>query len=393
VIEIVGGARSPIGKFGGELKPLKAVDLGAHAIRATLERAGIDPQTVDLCAVGLARQAGNGPNPGRLAAIAGGLPVQTPAFTVQQACLSGMLAVIVSQNALAQGDAEVAVAAGIEHMSSVPHLSFDLRWGSRLGGAQLVDAMFHDGFIDPMTGKHMGALCDALASRYGIGREEQDRYALESQQRWGKARASGADDALIAPIHANGKGPKVTLEVDEHPRPDSSLESLAKLRPAFDPRGSVTPGNACGLADGAAAVVLATTDAAQRLGLRSRARILGAAMAAVDPADYAIAPVASTRKLLHRLGMTIDQFDFVEMNEAFAAQAIACIRDLKIASERVNVWGGAIAVGHPIGMSGIRVLLNVVHQLETLGGRYGLATICGNGGQGATIAVERMSPE
>ena len=390
MIEIIGGMRTPIGKFGGALLPLRAVELGAHAVKSTLEYTGVSPGDVDICSVGLARQAGNGPNPGRLVAIAGGLPPTAPAFTVQQACLSGMLAISTAANALAQGEGDVALAAGVEHMSSVPHLSFDMRWGTRMGNASLADAMFVDGFMDPMTGKLMGELTEAIAGRYGISREEQDEFALRSQQRWAAARQSGADAALISSVAIEGRGKPVLFDTDEQPRPDSSLESLAKLRPAFEKSGTVTPGNACGLADGAAATVLATSEAVKRLELRSRARIIGFAQAAVEPADFPIAPVSSTRKLLARLGMRIGDFDYIEANEAFAAQMIACIRDLDIDEERLNVWGGAIAIGHPIAMSGIRIVLNLVHQLETLGGRYGLAMICGNGGQGASIAIERV---
>lgn len=390
MIEILGGVRTPIGKFGGALRPLRARDIGAHAVREALTHAGVKPEDVDLAIVGLARQAGNGPNPGRLMAIAGGLPNTTPAFTVQQACLSGMLAVISGTQSIMTGESQVVLAGGVEHMSSVPHLSFDTRWGARMGTAELVDAMFADGFIDPMCGKHMGKLCDELASRYGISREAQDAYALESQERWKRARSARADDAIIAAIPKNGKTGEMLLSVDENPRTDSTLEGLSKLRPAFDPAGTVTPGNACGLADGAAAVVFASSEAAQKLGAKPRARILGSTIAAIDPCDYAIAPVASTRKLLAKLDMKIEQFDFIEINEAFAAQMLACIRDLGLDRSRVNVWGGAIAVGHPIGMSGIRVLLNAVHQLETLGGRYALAAICGNGGHGASIAIERV---
>ena len=383
MIEILGGVRTPIGKFGGALQKLRARDIGTHAVREALSTTGVPANDVDLAIVGLARQAGNGPNPGRLMAVGGGLPHTTPAYTVQQACLSGMLAVINGTQAIETGDASVVLAGGVEHMSSVPHLSFDTRWGARMGTAELVDAMFADGFIDPMCGKHMGKLCDELAGRYGISRAEQDAYALESQHRWAKANAARADAGIISSL--------AQLSVDENPRPDSSPEALAKLRPAFDPEGTVTPGNACGLADGAAAVVFASSEAAKRVGAKPKARILGTAIAAIDPKDYAIAPVASTRKLLAKLDMRIDQFDFVEINEAFAAQMLACIRDLEIDRARINVWGGAIAVGHPIGMSGIRVLLNAVHQLETLGGRYALAAICGNGGQGASIALERLS--
>ena len=390
-VVILGGARTPIGKFGGSLRPLSAVELGAHAIREALGRTGTPADRVDLCVVGHARQAGNGPNPGRLMAVNGGLPETTPAYTVQQACLSGLLAVFQVRYAILEGDASVAVAAGAEHMTNIPYLSFDARWGARLGHASLVDAMFKDGFIDPLTGKHMGELCDALARRYGIGRPEQDAFALESQQRAAKAKKDGHVDRVLAPIPIpRGKGEPLLFAEDEHARADATPEGLAKLPPAFGKDGTITAGNACGITDGAAALVVASADGAGRLAARPLARILGTAVAAVAPADYAIAPVASTRKLLGQLGMEVRQFDFVEINEAFAAQMLACLRDLDLEPGRVNVWGGAIALGHPIGMSGTRILLNLVRQLEALGGRYGLAAICGNGGHGASIAIERL---
>jgi acetyl-CoA C-acetyltransferase len=390
-VVILGGARTPIGKFGGGLKPLTAVDLGGHAIREALRRTGTPPERVDLCVVGHARQAGNGPNPGRLMAVGGGLPVTTPAHTVQQACLSGLLAVIHARYAIREGDAAVAVAAGAEHMTGIPYLSFEARWGARLGHASLVDAMFRDGFIDPLTGKHMGELCDALARRYEIPREAQDAYAVESQTRAAAARKDGHVDRVLAPISVpRGKDAPLAVAEDEHVRPDATAAALARLPPAFGRDGTITAGNACGITDGAAAVVLASGDAAARAGLRPLARVLGASVAAVAPTDYAVAPVASTRQLLDRLGMRLDAFDLVEINEAFAAQMLACLRDLALDPARVNVWGGAIALGHPIGMSGTRILLNLVHQLDALGGRYGLAAICGNGGHGATVAVERL---
>lgn len=391
-IVILGGTRTPIGKFGGSLRPLTAVDLGAHAIREALARTNIPADWVDLCVVGHARQAGNGPNPGRLMAVNGGLPATTPAYTVQQACLSGLLAVIQARYAILEGDASVVMAAGAEHMTNIPYLSFEARWGARMGHVSLVDAMFKDGFIDPLTGKHMGELCDTLARRYGISREEQDAFAVESQQRSARARKDGHVERMLAPIPIpRGKGEPVLFDEDEHARPDTTLETLAKLPPAFGKDGTITAGNACGITDGAAALVIASAEAARSRGARPLARILGTAIAAVQPADYAIAPVASTRKLLGQLGMDVRQFDFVEVNEAFAAQMLACIRDLNLNQERVNVWGGAIALGHPIGMSGTRILLNLVHQLEALGGRYGLAAICGNGGHGASLAVERIA--
>lgn len=390
-VVVLGGVRTPIGKFGGSLRSLTAVELGAHAIREALARTGTPAEQVDLCIVGHARQAGNGPNPGRLMAVGGGLAVTTPAYTVQQACLSGLLAVIHARYAILQGDASVVVAAGAEHMTNIPFLSFETRWGARMGHVSLVDAMFKDGFIDPLTGKHMGELCDALARRYGISREAQDAFALESQQRAARAKKDGYTDRILAPIAIpRGKGEPFVLAEDEHPRPGATLESLAKLPPAFGKEGTITAGNACGITDAAAALVITSADTAKHLNAGPVARILGSAVAAVAPEDYAIAPVVSTRRLLAQLGMELSQFDFVEINEAFAAQMLACMRDLDLEPGRVNVWGGAIALGHPIGMSGTRILLNLVHQLEALGGRYGLAAICGNGGHGASLAIERL---
>lgn len=391
-VVILGGARTPIGKFGGSLRPLTAVELGAHAIREALGRTGTPAGRVDLCVVGHARQAGNGPNPGRLMSIGGGLPATTPAYTVQQACLSGLLAVVQARYAIREGDAAVAVAAGAEHMTNIPYLAFETRWGARMGHVNLVDAMFKDGFIDPLTGKHMGELCDALARQYGISRQEQDAFALESQERAAKAKKDGYAARLVAPIPVpRGKAEPLLFAEDEHVRSDTTLESLSRLPPAFGKDGTITAGNACGITDGAAAMVVASAEEAQRLGARPLARILGAAVAAVAPEDYALAPVASTRKLLGQLEMEARQFDFVEINEAFAAQMLACMRDLGLDQGRVNVWGGAIALGHPIGMSGARILLNLVDQLDVLGGRYGLAAICGNGGHGASLAIERIA--
>lgn len=390
-VVILGGARSPIGKFGGGLRPVSAVELGAHAVRAALARTGVPAERVDLCVVGHARQAGNGPNPGRLMAVGGGLPVGAPAYTVQQACLSGLLAVMHARAALRDGEATVAVALGAEHMSNIPYLSFDTRWGTRMGHASLVDAMFRDGFIDPLTGKHMGELCDLLARRYGLSREAQDMFALESQQRAGRARKDGHVEGMLAPVPIpRSKGESLLFAEDEHARPDTTLESLAKLPSAFGKDGTITAGNACGITDGAAALVLTTAETARQLGVRPPVRILDATLAAVAPEDYAIAPVASTRKLLGRLGVKAPQLDVVEINEAFAAQMLACLRDLELDPARVNVWGGALALGHPIGMSGVRIVLNLVHQLDMLRGRLGLAAICGNGGHGASLAIERL---
>lgn len=386
-VVLLGGARTPIGRLGGSLKASSAVELGATAIRGALERTGVPPDRVELCAMGNARQAGNGPNPARLMAIGGGLPASVPAYTTQQACLSGLLAVIQTGQAIREGEAGVAVAGGSEHMTSIPYFSFETRWGTRMGHVTLVDGMFRDGFIDPLTGKHMGELADRLARRYEIGRPAQDEYALRSQRRAEAARRSGRLQPMLVPVTPGGQP---AVADDEHPRPDTTLEKLAKLPPAFGKDGTITAGNASGITDGACALVLASAAQARALGLRPRARIVGACVAAVDPEDYAIAPVRSTRMLPQRLGLTVRDLDVVEINEAFAVQVLACARDLDLDPERLNVWGGAIALGHPIGMSGARIVLYLLHALEAAGGRYGLATLCGNGGHGGSLVIERI---
>jgi acetyl-CoA C-acetyltransferase len=388
-VVILGGARTPIGRLGGSLKPTNAVALGAVAVRGALERTGAPADQVDLCVMGHARQAGNGPNPGRLMAIGGGLPAAAPAHTTQQACISGLLAVMQARYAIREGDASLAVAGGAEHMSSIPYFSFETRWGTRMGHAMLVDGMVKDGFIDPLTGKHMGELADRLARRYEIDRQAQDAYALESQRRAAAALEQGHLKSMVVPVAPADGQPAVTA--DEHPRPDTTLDKLAKLPPAFGKDGTITAGNASGITDGACALVLASARRASNLGLRPRARILGACVAAVEPEEYAIAPVHSSRVLLERLGLSMRQMDVVELNEAFAAQVLACAQDLDLDRDRLNVWGGAIALGHPIGMSGARILLYLLHALEAVGGRYGLATLCGNGGHGGSVVIERMA--
>ncbi|MBI2528511.1 MAG: thiolase family protein [Candidatus Rokubacteria bacterium] len=360
-VVILGGARTPIGKFGGGLRAHGAVELGGLAIREAVTRTGVPADAVDLCVMGHARQAGNGPNPGRLMALAGGLPESVPVSTMQQACISGLLAVTHARYALREGDGGVAVAGGSENMSSIPYLSFETRWGARMGHGSLVDAMFKDGFIDPITGKHMGELCDAVGKRYGLTRTEQDEWACLSQARAALARKNGHIDGMLVPVPGKGAN-AAPLTEDEHARADTTLDKLARLPPAFGKDGVISAGNASGITDGACALVLATAGRARELGLRPRARILGAATAAMAPADFPIAPVASTGRLL----------------------------DLGLDRERVNVWGGAIALGHPIGMSGARIVLYLVHALEATGGRYGLATLCGNGGHGASMVIERL---
>lgn len=389
-VVLVDGARTPVGRFGGALRASGAVELGGLAARAAVERSGLAATDVESVIVGHARQAGNGPNAGRLVAHAAGIPKTAPALTVQQACLSGIQAVIGAAKDIQLGEAQTVLAVGTEHMSSIPYLSFGTRWGARMGDTTLVDGLYRDGFIDPMTGCHMGELTDDLARRRGITREAQDTYALESQRGAGRGQREGFFARMIVPVEVPGeRGGSTTVVEDEHPRPDTSLEQLAKLKPAFRRDGAITPGNASGITDGAAAVVVMAEDAAAQRGLQPLARVRSYAVAAVEPADFAVAPVPAMRSAVERAGLDFDDLDLVELNEAFAAQMLACLGETGIPRERVNVYGGAIALGHPIGMSGVRVVLTLMHALAAQGGRYGLAAICGNGGHGAALVLER----
>ncbi|MGY8990767.1 MAG: thiolase family protein [Rhodospirillales bacterium] len=390
-IYILGGGRTPIGRFGGALMATNAVDIGATAVQAAVQNAGIDPNDVNLCVMGLARQAGNGPNPARLMALKGGLPKSAFSFTTQMACISGLLAIIEARAAIRDGEADVAVVGGCEHMSSIPYLVQGMRWGTKMGDAPILDGLSKDGFRDPLTGAHMGELADQMAAREGISRDDQDQFSLRSQQTAAKAIEAGHYKTQITPVEIPGrKGPDV-IELDEHPRPDTKIEGLTKLKPVFVKDGTVTAGSSSGITDGACALVIASEDAVKRIKAKPRARIMGASLAALAPEDYTIAPVESTKKLMSKLDFNIKDVNQTEINEAFAAMAIACIRKLDLDPETVNNWGGAIALGHPIGMSGARILLNVMQRLEEDGGQYGLATLCGNGGHGASMLIEKTA--
>ena len=387
-VVIVSGVRTPIGRLGGILRKHTAVELGAVVLKAAVERAGIGPKAVDEVTVGMARQAGNGPNPGRLMTLAAGLPTRAPAHTVQQACVSSMKALIAAYQSIVLGDSEVVAVAGAEHMTSIPYFAFDVRWGKRMGDSTLVDGMYRDGFIDPLNGKHMGAIAEDWAARYGIGREEQDRYALRSQQHAAQAVATGFTDRMLLPLPSKEKGSE-PIAADEYPRADTTLEKLAKLPPAFKPDGTVTAGNASGITDGAVAAVLMSAAAAQRLGCKPIARILATDIFALAPEEYGIAPAASIERALKKAGLTLDQVDLIEINEAFAVQVLACCRELGADIDRVNLFGSGISLGHPIGMSGLRVAVYAALGRAARGGRYALASRCGNGGHAGTVVLER----
>ena len=387
-VVVAGAVRTPIGRFGGKLRTLSAVELGAAAAKAALERAGLTADQVDQAVLGHARQAGCGPNPARQVAIRAGLPVDHPAFTVNQACLSGMQAMMAAARAIRLGEAEVVLAGGMESMSRVPYL-FEGRWGARMGHQPLVDAMYRDGFLDPICDQLMGQTAETLAERYEISREEQDAFAARTQRRCETARLEGRFRAEIVPLDVPTRGGSETIERDEHPRDGVDVESLARLKPVFSENGSVTAGNSSGITDGAAAMVLLGSSAARRLGVRPMARMRGYRVDAVEPEIMGIGPVPAVRNLMQQTGVSLGQVDLIELNEAFAAQVLAVDRELHLDAERLNVNGGAIALGHPIGCTGARIVVTLLHEMERRSAGLGLATLCVSGGMGGAMLLER----
>jgi len=386
---IVEGARTPVGKFLGAFSDVPAVDLGVHATKAALERAAVTPEDVDELVFGHARQAGNGPNPARQVAYRSGLGEEKPAFTVNMACGSGMKSIQVAAEQIVLGNAEVVVAGGQENMTRTPFLLDRMRFGYRMGDAPVYDGMNRDGFLDPLCGLIMGETAENLARRYEIPRQEQDEFALRSQQ---KAAASWDRRAKeISPVKVPGpKGSIAVVDRDEHPRPETTLEGLAQLKPVFDQEtGTITAGNSSGITDGAAAVVLMSESRAQSEGRKPLARIVAYASAGVDPAYMGIGVVPATRKVLDKTGLSLQDFDVIELNEAFAAQVLACDRELKLDHDRLNPNGGAIALGHPIGMTGARIVLTTAYEMREKGYALGLATLCISGGMGMAMVLER----
>ena len=387
---LAGGVRTPIGNFGGALAGSSAAALGGMAARAALERAGVPAGAVDEVIVGHARQAGNGPNIARQIVRRAGLADDVPAYTINKACASGMQAIASAALSVRAGEAAVALAAGTEHMSSIPFLAIDVRWGKKLGDEPLLDAMYRDGYLCPLCNQVMGETSETLAVEYAIGREEQDAYALASHERAARAWEEGRFAREVIPVTVGEGKRAATVERDEHVRPDVSAEDLARLRPVFKKEGTITAGNASAITDGAAAVVVLSEAAAQAHGAAPQAALLGSVSVAVDPARMGIGPVPEVRKLLERHKLELEQIDVVELNEAFASQVLACDRDLKFDRERLNVNGGAIALGHPTGCSGTRIVVTLLHELARVKGRYGLATLCVSGGQGMAMLVEAI---
>jgi acetyl-CoA C-acetyltransferase len=392
---IVGAARTPIGRYGGTLRDTHPAELAARATRAALERANLAPDDVDETLFGHGRQAGSGPNTARQAGRRAGLPDRVPAQTINQACASGMQAIALAAQAIQLGQSGVAVAGGMESMSRMPYLidAADARWGHKMGNFQLVDAMYRDGFMCPLSNLIMGQTAEVLARQYGITRDESDTFALESQRKAEAAIAAGRfTGEIIAAPGLDAKGKPAELAIDEHPRAGATIEGLRKLSLVFEPvdgvPGIITAGSSSGITDGGAAVVLASGDEVARRGLTPLARITGWATAGVDPRIMGIGPVPAVRRLLERTGESLEDFDLVEINEAFAPQVLAVLRDLPIDPARVNVNGGAIALGHPIGATGARIVVTLVHEMRRRGARRGLATLCVSGGLGMAMALE-----
>ena len=389
-VVIVGATRTAIGSFQGTLAALSAVELGATAVRALLNASQVEPMAVDEVILGQVLTAAAGQNPARQAAIAAGLPHSVPALTVNKVCGSGLKAVALGAQAIALCDADIVVAGGMESMSQAPFALRGARTGLRPGNAPLIDTMISDGLWDAFNDYHMGITAENLARRHGITREQQDAYALQSQQRAAAAQRDGRFAAEITPVGVpQRKGDPLPFTIDEQPRAQTDAASLARLRPAFDAAGTVTAGNASTLNDGAAAVLLASAERAAAMGLPVLARIQAWASAGVDPAYMGEGPVPATQRCLQRAGWQIADVDLIEANEAFAVQALTVLKLLALDPSRVNVNGGAIALGHPIGASGCRILVSLLHEMARRASRRGLATLCIGGGQGIAMAVER----
>jgi len=390
-VYILSAVRTPIGKFGGSLASQTAADMGTVAAKAAIERAGIQPQQVEETIFGNARQAGGGPNPARQISIRSGVPQEVPAYTVNKACASGIKSIALGYQEIATGNLDCVLAGGTESMSRLPYYLEGARWGYRLGDQELVDGMYRDGFFCPMAKMVMGETAEILADQYKISREEQDQFALVSQQRAAAAQSAGYFDAEIAPVTIQEKKGATVFSRDEHLFPDASMEKMAKLQPVFSKTGTITAANSSGITDGAAAIVLASEKFVQQNHSKPLARILATTSAGVDPRLMGIGPVPAIRKLEQKHGLQLSDFELIELNEAFAAQVLACDRELHFDRDRLNVNGGAIALGHPIGCTGTRITVTLLHELLRRKARRGLATLCVSGGMGMALAIENVT--
>jgi acetyl-CoA C-acetyltransferase len=388
-VYVLSAARTPIGKFGGSFASMSAADLGEVAARAAIERSGLPPAAIDETIFGHARQAGGGPNTARQVSHRAGIPDSVPAFTVNKACASSLKALTLGALSIAAGENEAVLVGGTECMSATPYLLPRARFGQRMGHGEIVDAMYRDGFLCPLCGELMGATAENLVKEYSILRAEQDAYAVESQRRAGEAITEGRFAEEIVAVEVPGKK-KTLVERDEHPRPETSLETLAKLSPVFDSeQGTVHAGNSSGITDGAAALVLGTEEMAKKGGVATLARVTAWQSAGVGPARMGIGPVPAIRALLAKTNRRLSDIDLIELNEAFAAQVIACARELPLDLSRVNVNGGAIALGHPIGATGARIATTLLHEMRRRDAKSGIATLCVSGGMGMAVLFER----
>jgi len=390
-VYLAASVRTPIGRFGGTFASWSAADLGVAAAQECIKRANLAPEQVQQSIWGCARQAGGGPNVARQITYRAGVPETAPAFTVNQACGSGLQAIMLAAQQIVLGRAEIVLAGGAESMSRVPYFAEGARWGMRMGNTELVDGMYRDGFNDPLSGLVMGETAENLARQYKIDRDVQDEFALRSQQRAQTSIESGRFDAELVPLDVKGRKGETTRFIrDEHCRFGTTRADLAKLPPVFAKGGTVTAGNSSGITDGAAAVLVMSEEALKRSGARAQARIVDYEVVGVPPEIMGIGPVPAVRSLLARNKLTLEAIDLIELNEAFAAQVIACVLKFTAAPERLNVSGGAIALGHPIGCTGVRITTTLLHELEKRGGKLGLATLCVSGGMGLALLLERV---
>ena len=388
-IVLAGACRTAIGTMGGELSTIPAPELGAIVIKEALKRAGVAPEAVDQVYMGCVIQAGQGQNVARQATLKAGLPIEVPAVTINVVCGSGLEAVNMAAEMILSGDADIVVAGGMENMSMAPYAMMKGRYGYRMGNATLVDTMVNDALWDAFNNYHMGITAENICDQWGLTREELDKFAAVSQQKAEAAQKSGAFKDEIVPVEVKKKKETVIVDTDEGPRPGTTKESISKLRPAFKPDGIVTAANASGINDGAAAVVVMSEKAAKELGVKPMATFVAGALGGVDPSIMGVGPVASTKKVFAKTGLTIDDMDLVEANEAFAAQSLAVAHDLNFDMSKVNVNGGAIALGHPVGASGCRILVTLLHEMQRRDAKKGLATLCIGGGMGCSTIVEK----
>jgi len=387
-VYILSAVRTPIGKFGGSLASQTAADMGVVAAKAAMDRANVRPDQIEETIFGNARQAGGGPNPARQISVRSGVPQEVPAFTVNKACASGMKSIALAYQAILLGESSCILAGGTESMSRLPYYLDGARWGYRLGNQELVDGMYRDGFFCPLAKMVMGETAEVLAEQYKITRDEQDEFALMSQTRAARAIAAGRLDAEIVPVTIEGKKGTTTFARDEHPFPDASMEKLAKLPAVFSKTGTISAGNSSGITDGAAAMVIASEHFVKQNNLKPLARIAAVSSAGVDPRTMGIGPVPALQKLADKHNLRTHEFGLVELNEAFAAQVLACDRVLNFDRNRLNVNGGAIALGHPIGCTGTRITVTLLHEMLKRNTKKGVATVCVSGGMGMALALE-----